>query len=551
MNKRQKEILTASLNEEKQLLDWLKKLYEQAAKDTAGKVNELSLRIDMNPENIQSLIYQKQYQEIIQQQIESTLNELQGASFIGINDYLNQCYETGFIGALYDIQGQGVPFLFPIDKKDVIRALQTDSKLSEGLYNRLGEDINYLKKAIKSELSRGIVEGKMWNDVAEKLTKHMVSPFDKAKNNAMRIARTEGHRVQMQGQMDSCRKAKKNGADVVKQWDATLDGRTRPTHAMVDGEIRELEEPFSNGLMMPSDPKGHAAEVINCRCALLQRAKWELDEDELQTLQERAEYFGLDKTDNFEDYREKYLNVVAENDNIKSTGILNQPVNSNDDNYNKLIGWLKQLKIDYNPVEKHSKSLTNEEIILALAGGDKTKGSCASLGLAYIGQRQGWNVLDFRDGDSRQFFATSYNLDILSRMNGIVALRYGDVVGKSSCTIANNFLKTCEEGKEYYLCVGRHASIVRKEQGVLQYLELQADPNGNWIKGGWTKFNGNPRYTLTQRFGCSSSSGHGEKYDFMINITDSNFDTDEFKSLLGYINTEENKQRKGANGTIK
>ena len=33
---------------------------------------------------------------------------------------------------------------------------------------------------------------------------------------------------------------------------------------------------------------GIASEDIHCRCALLQRAKWALDEKELNTLKERA-----------------------------------------------------------------------------------------------------------------------------------------------------------------------------------------------------------------------------------------------------------------------
>ena len=97
---------------------------------------------------------------------------------------------------------------------------------------------------------------------------------------------------------------------MVKSWDAALDGRTRESHRRVDGEIRELDEKFSNGMMYPSDPAGGAAEVVNCRCALLQRAKWALDEDELQTLKERAAYYGLDKTNNFEDFKSKYLKAV-------------------------------------------------------------------------------------------------------------------------------------------------------------------------------------------------------------------------------------------------
>ena len=103
------------------------------------------------------------------------------------------------------------------------------------------------------------------------------------------------------------RVAKSCGANVLKQWDATLDGRTRPSHARIDGEIRETDEEYSNGLMFPGDPSGPAAEVINCRCVSKTRARWALDADELQKLQDRAAYFGLDKTENFAEFKEKYL----------------------------------------------------------------------------------------------------------------------------------------------------------------------------------------------------------------------------------------------------
>ena len=112
--------------------------------------------------------------------------------------------------------------------------------------------------------------------------------------------------------MDACHKAQEKGCDVLKQWDATLDGNTRESHSQVDGEIRELDKPFSNGLMFPGDPSGGAAEVINCRCALLQRASWELDEEELEELKKRAEFFELDKSDSFEEYKQKYLRAAEE-----------------------------------------------------------------------------------------------------------------------------------------------------------------------------------------------------------------------------------------------
>ena len=118
--------------------------------------------------------------------------------------------------------------------------------------------------------------------------------------------------------MDACYNAKERGADIVKQWDSTLDYRTRKSHRHVDGEIRELDQYFSNGLRFPSDPWGRAAEVINCRCALLQRARSALDAAELEELKERAAFFGLDKSDSFDDFKQKYLKA-AETESQRAT----------------------------------------------------------------------------------------------------------------------------------------------------------------------------------------------------------------------------------------
>jgi len=137
----------------------------------------------------------------------------------------------------------------------------------------------------------------------------MNTPFTKAKFYATRIARTEGGRIANSSAMDACYKAKERGCDIVKQWDSTLDGDTRPSHQQCDGEIRELDEKFSNGLMFPGDPSGGAAEVINCRCVVLQRARIALDEEDLEEMKERAAFFGLDKTENFNEFRQKYLDI--------------------------------------------------------------------------------------------------------------------------------------------------------------------------------------------------------------------------------------------------
>lgn len=166
------------------------------------------------------------------------------------------------------------------------------------------------------------------------------------------------------------------------------------------------------------------------------------------------------------------------------------------------------------------------------------------MGLCYIGQKLGFDVHDFRDGKSRDFFASYPHLNTLIAADGIKVLRAS---GASAQTVGKRLLDQCEEGKEYYLCTGGHASIVRKENGGLQFLELQ-DPYTN----GWKDFDGNPRYTLRRRFGASSTSDRFfEQYSFMIDIAESDFDNDAFRSILGYINTDKKKQRKGSYGSIK
>lgn len=93
--------------------------------------------------------------------------------------------------------------------------------------------------------------------------------------------------------------------------------------AIVDGQIRELDQPFINiygeEAMFPED-FGIAREDVNCRCVMLHRARWALDEDELDTLKERAEFYGIDKVKDFEEFKSKYINIaeIVTEDNKKT-----------------------------------------------------------------------------------------------------------------------------------------------------------------------------------------------------------------------------------------
>ena len=324
MNSRQKLVQQAYLDDEEAVIKNLKSVYNQSLKDITEKSNALQKDIEKlaamydevedeaEKARLQSMqrskVYQKQYQDALKKQVSDILDTMQEEEFKTVASYLDQCYEQGFLGTMYDLQGQGIPLCFPLDQEAMVRAVQLDSKISQGLYSRLGEDVDLLKKNIAAQVSRGISTGMTYGQVAQQLAGCTNIGF----NNAVRIARTEGHRIQCQAGMDACYKAKEKGADVVKQWDATLDGATRESHVHVDGEIKELDEKFSNGLRFPGDPSGGAAEVVNCRCALLQRARWAVGDSFTKMNNVSKEIVDFSDIDNYKQFKKTYLNKANE-----------------------------------------------------------------------------------------------------------------------------------------------------------------------------------------------------------------------------------------------
>lgn len=303
MDKRTKEVIEAGLNAESAAMKELEKVYKAAL----DAINE-RIRLLQTGEITQSTIYHIEYQKTLKAQISAILDKLQADEYTSLEKYLTDNYNIGFAGSAYAMHGQGVPVLMPIDKNAVYKAIVTDTKLTHPLYKEIGLDMAKLKKTVTHEISRGIASGLSYKDMARNIQAAAKIP----ENRAKAIARTDGHRVLEASAEDARQLAKARGADVVKQWDATMDGNTRDTHRQLDGQIRETNEPFTIGSKSAMYPGsfGIPEEDCNCRCIATTRARWELDEDELNILKERAAFFGLDKTKDFDEFKEKYLKAV-------------------------------------------------------------------------------------------------------------------------------------------------------------------------------------------------------------------------------------------------
>lgn len=316
MLKREKEVFEKLLTDEESVIKDLEKSFQRALQDIETKIKILQA-----DEMTQSKIYQIQYQRALKAQIEGIVEKLHGDNFTSIQQYLNECYTNAFVGTMYALHGQGMPVLAPIDQDAAVRAVMTDSKINEGLYEALGVDAKALKKSIQREISVGLSSGATYAEITRNISFATGAPLSRAKT----IVRTEGHRVQQASSADARDAAKAQGCSVVKQWDSTLDGKTRDTHRELDGQIRETDKPFESSsgrkARYPGD-FGDPAEDCNCRCVALTRATWDLDESELKTLKERAAFFGLDKTGSFKDFEKKYLKAAQTVEKSGKSGII-------------------------------------------------------------------------------------------------------------------------------------------------------------------------------------------------------------------------------------
>ena len=94
------------------------------------------------------------------------------------------------------------------------------------------------------------------------------SAVEKNRNSASMHNSGMGTDAENKARLDGMYRAEDMGNSITKIWMATLDNRTRDSHAALDGAEIALDEIFDNGCSRPRDPNGTPAEVCNCRCSL-------------------------------------------------------------------------------------------------------------------------------------------------------------------------------------------------------------------------------------------------------------------------------------------
>lgn len=121
----------------------------------------------------------------------------------------------------------------------------------------------------KDNLKKSVLAGSLLLLGADAIMKRSAnSTVEKNRNSASMHNIGMGTDAENKARLDGMYWAEYLGNRMHKAWIATLDNRTRHSHAMLDGVAIPLNEIFGNGCSRPRDPNGRPEEICNCRCSL-------------------------------------------------------------------------------------------------------------------------------------------------------------------------------------------------------------------------------------------------------------------------------------------
>ena len=481
--------------------------------------------------------------EALQIQTQNSLETMFAQQMGTMKKALSDVYASGYYHTAYTVQqGFGLGWdIAGLDQAQIEKVLSKPWAVDGYNFStRIWNSKTKLIGEVHNELSKNLLTGADPQKAIDSLAKKMGT----SKSNAGRLVMTEQAYFSSAAQKDCFNDLDVEEYEIV----ATLDSHTSDICRSLDGKVFKMSD-YKPGVTAPpfhvycrSTTAPHFKENFDAgeRAARGADGKTYYVPDDVTYSEWKRAFVDGDKS-GFAEVQKNHFSRTEKRGTIKPK------------EQSEAAKFIEQActteNVEHRAVQALPKQLTSDEIIERLAGGDMTQGSCSSLAFAYIGNKNGLDVLDFRDGGSRRVFSMNKNIMKMLELPGVE----GSITKvKKEVQGTIDVLKNLELNKEYYLATGKHAAIVRKLDTGYQYLELQSK-----YQNGWMPFEryGSMATTLNKRFGCrktvDKSFGYVWERTVILMDVDSFKDNEEFEQLLGYINTAVDKQRKGALGDVR
>lgn len=481
--------------------------------------------------------------EALQIQTQNSLETMFAQQMGTMKKALSDVYASGYYHTAYTVQqGFGLGWdIAGLDQAQIEKVLSKPWAVDGYNFStRIWNSKAKLIGEVHNELSKNLLTGADPQKAIDSLAKKMGT----SKSNAGRLVMTEQAYFSSAAQKDCFNDLDVEEYEIV----ATLDSHTSDICRSLDGKVFKMSD-YKPGV---TAPPFH----VYCRSTTAPHFKDNFDAGERAARGADGKTYYVPDDVTYSEWKKAFVDgdkggfaEVQKNhfSRTEKRGTIKPKEQS------EAAKFIEQActteNVEHRAVQALPKQLTSDEIIERLAGGDMTQGSCSSLAFAYIGNKNGLDVLDFRDGGSRRVFSMNKNIMKMLELPGVE----GSITKvKKEVQGTIDVLKNLELNKEYYLATGKHAAIVRKLDTGYQYLELQSK-----YQNGWMPFEryGSMATTLNKRFGCrktvDKSFGYVWERTVILMDVDSFKDNEEFEQLLGYINTAVDKQRKGALGDVR
>lgn len=153
--------------------------------------------------------------------------------------------------------------------KDEIIATSIQNPISGLVLNeRLERNRSNLIINIRQEITQGLVKGESYKQMSDRIKKGLEGDAGKA----IRIVRTESHRVMEDSKYDSLSHANKQGVQMNKIWLSSKDEKVRKPHR----KMNNVSVPFDEYFILPDGARGkkpgsigEAKHDVHCRCIFI------------------------------------------------------------------------------------------------------------------------------------------------------------------------------------------------------------------------------------------------------------------------------------------
>lgn len=247
----------------------IRRMYQDIIKSVLGDVSTIYARLEKDELTYEDMAKFNRLDSLIKQ-IEAQSKLLTQRRRNALLKYLSDAFRYSYEFMAFSIETAALSYLnyTSVTTEQILAAVNNPVKgltLNETLEKNRREIIATIRTSVTQALVRGSSYSKM--------AKELKTVFDGDYKKAIRVSRTEVHRVVEQGKSDAVERATRQGIVMMKKWNSSRDSRVRKTtkanHRKMDGQTVRADELFDLGRGVKAKTPGQsgvAAHDINCRC---------------------------------------------------------------------------------------------------------------------------------------------------------------------------------------------------------------------------------------------------------------------------------------------